>query len=82
MRWEHCKYLVQYREKQLTCWLIKSTAMSFLSWVKFLKACSISEVSVLESTTRKFLWEPGGSVTCYKKSKHVRMSLHISVIET
>ena len=64
-----CKYLAQDMRKQLTCWLIKSTAMSFLSWVKFWNARSISEVSVLESTTRKFLWESGGSVTCCKKSQ-------------
>lgn len=74
--------IVQSMEKKLTCWLIKSTAMSFLSWVKFWKACSISEVSVLESTTRKFLWEPGGSVTCCKKSQHIRMASHINVTET
>lgn len=38
--------------------------MSLRSWVKFWKARSISEVSVLPSTTRKFRCESGGLVTC------------------
>jgi hypothetical protein len=44
--------------------------MSFLSSVKFRKAPSIAEVSVFESTTRKLLWESGGSVTCYTRAGH------------
>lgn len=39
--------------------------MSLRSWVKLWKARSISEVSVLPSTTRKFRCESGGLVTCY-----------------
>lgn len=50
-----------------TCWLIRSTAISFRSWVKLSNAFSIVEVSVLESTTRKFRWASGPSVTCYGK---------------
>lgn len=48
-----------------TCWLIRTMAMSFLSFVKSWNAFSIVEVSVLESTTRKFRWASGPSVTCY-----------------
>lgn len=42
--------------------------MSLRSWVKFWNARSISEFSVLPSTTRKFRWESGGSVTCCEES--------------
>lgn len=38
--------------------------MSLRSCVKLWKARSISEFSVLPSTTRKFRWESGGPVTC------------------
>lgn len=57
----------------LTCWLIKTTAMSFRSWVKLWKARSISEVSVFESTTRKFRCASGGSVTCCRKGDKISM---------
>lgn len=40
-------------------------AISCLSFVKSLNAFSIVDVSVLESTTRKFRWASGPSVTCY-----------------
>lgn len=55
----------------LTCWLIRTTAMSFRSWVKLWKARSISDVSVLESTTRKLRWASGGSVTCWRDAKGI-----------
>ena len=45
--------------------------MSFLSWVYLSKACSIVEVSVLASTTRKFFCASGGWVTCYKPDVRV-----------
>ena len=47
-----------------TCWLISNIAMSFLWCVYLSKACSMVEVSVLASTTRKFFWASGGCVTC------------------
>lgn len=40
--------------------------MSFRSWVYESNAFSIAEVSVFWSTTRKFRWASGGSVTCYR----------------
>lgn len=39
--------------------------MSFLFRVNLSNACSIVDVSVFASTTRKFLWASGGGVTCY-----------------
>lgn len=45
--------------------------MSFLSWVKFVNARSISVVSVLASTTRKLRCASGGSVTCCKMTTYV-----------
>ena len=40
-------------------------AISFRSLVKRSKACSIVEVSVFGSTTKKFFCASGGGVTCY-----------------
>ena len=47
-----------------TCWFIRRIAISFLSRVNLSNVCSIVDVSVLASTTRKFLWASGGGVTC------------------
>lgn len=48
----------------LTCWLIKTMPMSFLSWVNRSKADSTAAVSVLLSTTRKFFCASAPAVTC------------------
>lgn len=45
-------------------------AISCLSFVKSLNAFSIVDVSVLESTTRKFRWASGPSVTCYCRDRN------------
>jgi hypothetical protein len=55
-----------------TCWFMSRMAISFRSFVKLSKACSICDVSVLESTMRKLRWDEGGSVTCY----YTRPQLH------
>lgn len=44
--------------------------MSFLSRVNLSNACSIVDVSVLASTTRKFFWASGGGVTCCPLNHH------------
>lgn len=61
-----------------TCWLMSKMAMSFRSCVYRSKACSMIEVSVLASTTRKFFWASGGSVTCYASFSGVKYRLKVT----
>jgi len=49
---------------RLTCWLINTMPMSFLSVVKRSNAASMAALSVFASTTKKFFCESGGAVTC------------------
>ena len=52
-----------WRVCEHTCWFMRRIAMSFLSRVNLSNICSIVDVSVLASTTRKFFWASGGGVT-------------------
>lgn len=54
----------QRQETRRTCWFMRTIPMSFLFCVYSSKASSIFRVSVLPSTTRKFLCGVGPAVTC------------------
>lgn len=70
--YQNSKIKIKHRVAAPTCWLIKSIPISFLSDVNLSNASSITDVSVLPSTTRKFFCESGGAVTCYSKYKSVQ----------